>query len=81
MKNVLTRARARTTVLALFASLVVALAAVGCGGSSGGSSAATHASGARHASPPASASGIPQGNGGDQDSDNNGGPSDGDGNI
>jgi len=24
---------------------------------------------------------IPQGNGGDQDSDNNGGPSDGDGNI
>jgi len=94
MKNVLTRARARTTVLVLFASLVVALAAVGCGGSSGGSnaathasgygggsSAATHASGARHASPPATAGGIPQGNGGDQDSDNNGGPSDGDGNI
>ncbi|HKB30055.1 MAG TPA: hypothetical protein VKD26_04390 [Streptosporangiaceae bacterium] len=26
-------------------------------------------------------SGIPQGNGGDQDADNNGGPSDGDGNI
>ena len=25
--------------------------------------------------------GIPQGNGGDQDADNNGGPSDGDGNI
>jgi hypothetical protein len=24
---------------------------------------------------------IPQGNGGDQDADNNGGPSDGDGNI
>jgi hypothetical protein len=24
---------------------------------------------------------IPQGNGGDQDSDNNGGPSDGDGNV
>ena len=32
------------------------------------------------ASPGASA-GIPQGNGGDQDADNNGGPSDGDGNI
>jgi hypothetical protein len=34
-------------------------------------------------SPPAPppASGIPQGNAGDQDSDNNGGPSDGDGNI
>jgi hypothetical protein len=36
--------------------------------------------------PPATAPGqpanpIPQGNGGDQDADNNGGPSDGDGNI
>lgn len=30
---------------------------------------------------PPSSSGIPQGNGGDHDSDNNGGPSDGDGNI
>ena len=30
---------------------------------------------AQHANP------IPQGNGGDQDADNNGGPSDGDGNI
>ena len=30
---------------------------------------------------PASANPIPQGNGGDQDTDNNGGPSDGDGNI
>ena len=34
------------------------------------------------ASPPAhTANPIPQGNGGDQDADNNGGPSDGDGNI
>ncbi len=31
--------------------------------------------------PPSSSSGIPQNNGGDQDSDNNGGPSDGDGGI
>jgi predicted lipoprotein with Yx(FWY)xxD motif len=31
--------------------------------------------------PPAAASGIPQNNGGDQDSDNNGGPDDGDGGI
>jgi|SRR5947209_7684100 len=33
------------------------------------------------ASPAPATSGIPQGNGGDQDADNNGGPSDGDGNI
>ena len=32
-------------------------------------------------SPPASHGGIPQGNGGDMDADNNGGPSDGDGNV
>lgn len=31
--------------------------------------------------PPSHAGGIPQGNGGDMDADNNGGPSDGDGNI
>jgi hypothetical protein len=51
-----------------------------------------HKSGPTHASvttPPAqpatapakTANPIPQGNGGDQDADNNGGPSDGDGNI
>jgi predicted lipoprotein with Yx(FWY)xxD motif len=31
--------------------------------------------------PPAAANGIPQGNGGDHDSDNNGGPDDGDGGV
>jgi hypothetical protein len=31
--------------------------------------------------PPAASGGIPQGNSGDMDADNNGGPSDGDGNI
>ncbi len=31
--------------------------------------------------PPATANPIPQGNGGDHDADNNGGPSDGDGNL
>ena len=31
--------------------------------------------------PAQTANPIPQGNGGDQDADNNGGPSDGDGNI
>jgi hypothetical protein len=44
-------------------------------------SAATHRSHhARHHSHHAS-SGIPQHNGGDRDADNNGGPSDGDGNF
>ena len=33
------------------------------------------------AAPAGASAGIPQGNGGDQDADNNGGPSDGDGNI
>jgi hypothetical protein len=33
------------------------------------------------ASPPPMANPIPQGNGGDHDADNNGGPSDGDGDI
>jgi predicted lipoprotein with Yx(FWY)xxD motif len=33
------------------------------------------------ATPPANNNGIPQNNGGDQDSDNNGGPSDGDGGV
>jgi len=53
---------------------------------------AHHTSGPAHATvttPPAqpttapakTANPIPQGNGGDQDADNNGGPSDGDGNI
>jgi hypothetical protein len=70
------------------ATLAVTLAA--CGGSPGSPSpkptgaahsqpAATHAAPAQ---PPAqTANPIPQGNGGDHDADNNGGPSDGDGNI
>jgi hypothetical protein len=70
----------------------LALVVAGCGSATGKSShapahhsAPTSATSGHHA-PPASASsgataGIPQGNGGDQDPDNNGGPSDGDGNI
>jgi len=42
--------------------------------------AATHRSHHRH-HPSHHASGIPQHNGGDRDADNNGGPSDGDGNV
>jgi hypothetical protein len=36
---------------------------------------------AKPSTPAPSSAGIPQGNGGDQDEDNNGGPSDGDGNV
>ena len=43
--------------------------------------ASTPARAARPARPAQTANPIPQGNGGDQDADNNGGPSDGDGNI
>jgi hypothetical protein len=62
---------------------VAALAVAGCGGSSSSKSssssrpAATSTSGGS-----SSSSGIPQGpNAGDKDADNQGGPSDGDGNI
>jgi hypothetical protein len=66
------------------AALAVTLAA--CGGSSGSPSSkptgAAHSQpAATHAAPAQTANPIPQGNGGDHDADNNGGPSDGDGNI
>jgi hypothetical protein len=58
------------------ALVLVCLAVAGCGGSSSPGSSTPSAT----TTAPA-ASGIPQGpNAGDQDSDNNGGPSDGDGN-
>jgi ABC-type transport system substrate-binding protein len=69
---------------------VVALVAAGCGGGSGSNSsaskAASPASSVQDGSPGDTDSanptaGIPQNNGGDHDADNNGGPSDGDGNI
>jgi len=63
-------------------ALLTALAA-GCG-----TAAAAHSSGPKPATtthpaiaPAHTANPIPQHNGGDQDADNNGGPSDGDGNI
>src|SRR6202030_2965715 len=69
----------------------LALLVAGCGGGSSSSSSSSSsaaspppASSSSSASTPSSsgASGIPQGpNAGDRDSDNNGGPSDGDGNL
>jgi hypothetical protein len=73
-------------------ALLTALLA-GCGASTGsspsGGQSSTPAATTPAATTPAAtpspattkSSGIPQGNGGDQDADNNGGPSDGDGNI
>lgn len=75
------------------ALVAVSLAVAGCGssGSSSSSSAATSSaapaatstsSAAPSSSASGGASGIPQGpNAGDKDSDNKGGPSDGDGNL
>lgn len=76
----------------LLAAGVSAAAVAGCGGGSGGGgpygSAASHptrsVTAARypgHPAAPGAIAGIPQHNGGDHDSDNNGGPSDGDGNL
>lgn len=89
--------RSGLTTLLATASVIVALVVAGCGGTTSHSHAAstgkstaqgqTQAPGTTNATTPSSASstsatsGIPQGNGGDQDADNNGGPSDGDGNI
>jgi hypothetical protein len=67
------------------AALGVTLTA--CGGGSAAHPAApapanSHAPSApAHAAPAHTANPIPQGNGGDHDADNNGGPSDGDGNL
>ena len=54
-----------------------AMAAAGCGAGSSSPAPAASASPAA----PGSSAGIPQNNGGDHDADNNGGPSDGDGQI
>jgi len=82
----------RVALPAVLAAGAIAAALAGCGGGGGGGGGGAYGavgSGARHpatttshsAAPAAVASaGIPQRNGGDMDSDNNGGPSDGDGN-
>jgi hypothetical protein len=68
--------------LASGALIFMCLALAACGGSSSPSSTTSSATtSAPAASSSGPASGIPQGpNAGDADSDNNGGPSDGDGN-
>jgi hypothetical protein len=66
---------------------VLALLVAGCGGSSSSNSSSPSSTSSKVAAPAAPASpssesasaGIPQNNEGDHDSDNNGGPSDGDG--
>lgn len=66
------------------ALLVTALAVAGCGGGSSSSStkSSSSAPASTSTSSQSSSSGIPQGpNAGDKDADNNGGPTDGDGNI
>ncbi|HEY3726769.1 MAG TPA: hypothetical protein VGL51_06325 [Solirubrobacteraceae bacterium] len=68
----------------------LALVIAGCGGSgnaphhtatTSGTPAATSTTVAAKPAANSPIAGIPQHNGGDQDADNNGGPSDGDGNI
>jgi hypothetical protein len=82
------RARFPKALTGFFAAGLVALVVAGCGG--GNSSSSTTSSSAAPASSTTTSTtkasgpvpGIPQGpNAGDKDSDNNGGPSDGDGNI
>jgi hypothetical protein len=63
--------------LAIVAAMLLALLVAGCGGSSSSSSSSTSAAPASEAA----AAGIPQNNEGDHDGDNNGGPSDGDGDL
>ena len=71
--------RRRLLPLLTAGAAAVALAVAGCGGSS--SNAATPANSPSAQQPNGPVQGIPQHNGGDHDADNNGGPTDGDGNI
>jgi hypothetical protein len=82
--NMRTRVKdVRVALRALLATGAVALLVSACGGGNQPSAGAQHNSATTHQSTPTSAAsaGIPQHNGGDQDADNNGGPSDGDGDI
>lgn len=69
-------------LLFLLAAGVLGLVTACGGGTKAAQAPASHPPAATHSSPAKhKSSGIPQGNGGDQDGDNNGGPSDGDGNV
>ena len=72
----------RILALAVAGVATIVLAACGSTNSAGSSHQQSHApTHAPTTAPAHSANPIPQGNGGDGDADNNGGPSDGDGNI
>jgi hypothetical protein len=69
-------------LLFVLAAGVLGLVTACGGGSKAAQAPAGHAPAASHSSPARHKSqGIPQGNGGDHDGDNSGGPSDGDGNT
>jgi hypothetical protein len=64
------------------ALVILALGVAGCGGGSSSASSSSAPATSSSSSSAGSNGGIPQGpNAGDKDSDNNGGPSDGDGNL
>ena len=70
--------------VALAVAGVATIVLAACGPTASGSSSHQQSPAPTHApttAPAHSANPIPQGNGGDHDADNNGGPSDGDGNI
>ncbi|HJY66329.1 MAG TPA: hypothetical protein VJ254_06345 [Streptosporangiaceae bacterium] len=72
----------RILALAIAGVATIVLAACGSTSSAGSSHQQSHAPTHPPTTAPAhSVNPIPQGNGGDGDADNNGGPSDGDGNI
>lgn len=78
--------RAAPGVVGWLAAFAIGIGVAACGGGHTKPAASTSASpaatqSASRSSAPATNAGIPQHNGGDQDADNNGGPSDGDGEI
>jgi hypothetical protein len=75
------RPKIRGSRLTAAGATVLAAAAIAAAGGGGGSSAGQSSVAPSQAAAPSHDAGIPQNNGGDHDADNNGGPSDGDGQI